>query len=199
MAGVAGVGDFILYRRGRRDELEGVRADVHVGELGLDLGHVAVHTLVARRARSVLRVGFDRRGVRAVGRTGSMALEARMTTELQELGVIGGAVHVMAGETRDAVRVHRALHEIVALHAILVGRAIGKMGKGVFTKIVFFQLPEIAQVLAWFVADGPIVIGSVDGLHLQGLALGVALDAGVDGGDGIEARGVDDVAAVRAR
>ena len=98
---------------------------------------------------------------------------------------------VVAGKTGDAVRVHGALHEIVALHAVLVRGAIGEMREGGFAELVFFELPEIAQVLARFITDGPIVIDAVDGL-LQGLALRVALDAGVGGGDRIEARGIDD-------
>ena len=87
MAGVAGVGHFILRRRRRRDEFEGVRADVHVGELSLDFGHVAVHALVAGAAGLVLRMGFNRRGVRTVGRTGSVALQAHDARGLQQLRV----------------------------------------------------------------------------------------------------------------
>ena len=74
MTSIAGVGYFALRRRGRWDELEGVGAHVRIGELGFDFRHMAVHTLVAGAAGGVLRMSFDRGGVRAVGGTGAVAL-----------------------------------------------------------------------------------------------------------------------------
>jgi hypothetical protein len=56
------------------------------------------------------------------------------------------------------------LDEIVTLHAVLVRGAVGEMSKGGLAELVLFELPEIAQVLAGFVADGPIVIDPVEGL-----------------------------------
>ena len=63
---------------------------------------------------------------------------------LDQVGVVLGAVHIVAGETGDAARVHHALHEIVALHAILVRGAVGEMSEGRLAELVLFQLPEIA-------------------------------------------------------
>ncbi len=57
--------------------------------------------------------------------------------------VIVGAVRIVAAETGDAARVHQALHEIVALHAVLVRGAVGKMGEGGFAELVLLQLPEV--------------------------------------------------------
>jgi hypothetical protein len=44
------VGDFVFVGHGRGDECKGVRAHFDVGDGCLDLGHVARHTLAARRA-----------------------------------------------------------------------------------------------------------------------------------------------------
>ena len=137
MTSIAGVGDFILCRRRGRDELEGVGAHIYIGELSFDLGHVAVHALIAGAASLVLGVRLYGGGVRTVGRAGSMALEAHDARGLQELSVIGGSVDVVAGETSDAMRVHGALHEVVALHAVLVGGAVGKVRERLFAELVF--------------------------------------------------------------
>src|SRR5450631_3459239 len=59
VTGVAGVGHFALRRRRRRDELEGMGADVRIGKLRFDLWHVAVHAFVARGAGLVLSVGLN--------------------------------------------------------------------------------------------------------------------------------------------
>src|SRR5512140_3806470 len=99
MACITGVGDFILRRRRGRDELEGVGAHIYIGELRFDLGHVAVHAFIAGAASLVLGVRLYSGSVRAVGRTGSMALEAHDARGLQQLSVVGGAVDVVAGKT----------------------------------------------------------------------------------------------------
>ena len=83
MASIAGVGHFVLGRRRWWDELEGVGAHIHIGKLRCDFGHVAVHALVAGATCPVLRVGFDRWGMRTVGGTGSMALQAYYASGFQ--------------------------------------------------------------------------------------------------------------------
>src|ERR1039458_10269230 len=125
-----------------------------------------------------------------------MALQTHRVGGLQELGVVRRALNVVAGEAGDAVIVHGALHEVVALHAVLVSRAVGEVGERGLAEFVLFQLPIIAQVLAYFESDGPIVIYAVERLP-ERLSLRMALDASVVGGDRIEPRRVDDVGARR--
>ena len=71
---------------------------------------------------------------------------------------------VVAAKTRDAARVHQALHEVIALHAIFVRGAIGKMGKRKLAQFVILELPEIHQLLAHMKADRPVVILALDGI-----------------------------------
>lgn len=58
--------------------------------------------------------------------------------------------------------VHDALHEIIALHAILVRRAIGEVIEGGLTKRAVFEFPEIPQPQTDVIPDRPVVIFSVD-------------------------------------
>jgi hypothetical protein len=44
--------------------------------------------------------------------------------------------------TRDAVRIHRTLHKIIALHPILVASSIGKMRERLLAKLVLFDMYE---------------------------------------------------------
>ncbi len=73
-----------------------------------------------------------------------MAVQAKPVGGLAKLRVIIGAMNVVAGEAGNAAAVHEALHEIVALHAVFVGGAIGEMGEGGLAERVVFELPEIA-------------------------------------------------------
>ena len=66
-------------------------------------------------------------------------------------------MRVMATEASDAVRIHEAGNEVVALHAILVGRPVREMRERCLAEFVLFQFPEIIQTLAQFEADWPVV------------------------------------------
>ena len=68
----------------------------------------------------------------------------------------------MAVEAAELAVIHVALHKVIALHAILVRRAVGKVVKGGFTQLAVFQLPVILQPQADVVADGPVVILPLD-------------------------------------
>ena len=57
-------------------------------------------------------------------------------------------MRIVAAGARDAAGVHQALHEIIALHPVLVRSAIGEMGKRLFAEFMFFQFPEILEVFA---------------------------------------------------
>ena len=86
--------------------------------------------------------------VRTVRRLRTVALKAHHVGRLQQVRIVVGAVHVVAAVAAHAVRVHDALHEIIALHAILVRGAVGEMRERLFAEFVLFQLPEILQIHA---------------------------------------------------
>jgi hypothetical protein len=62
---------------------------------------------------------------------------------LQQIRIVVGPVDVVTAIATDAVRVHDALDEIISLHAVLVRRAIGKVGERLFPEFVLLQLPVI--------------------------------------------------------
>lgn len=93
-----------------------------------------------------MRVLFDCPGARAIQRKRSMAIEAKFVRGFSQLRVVVRAMCVVAAEARDAATVHHALHEIISLHAILVGGAVGIMREGRVAECMFFQLPKVAQV-----------------------------------------------------
>jgi len=110
-----------------------------------------------------------------------MTVQAELIGGLPELRVISGAMHVMTVETAYSAPIHDALNEIVALHAVLMRRAIGIVQEiGRRTERAFLQLPMVLQLHPDVIADGPIVVLAFDGVRKR-LPLGVALNAGVAG------------------
>ena len=47
-------------------------------------------------------------------------------------------MRIVAAGASDAMRIHGALHKVVALHAVLVARAIGEVGEGGLAELVLF-------------------------------------------------------------
>ena len=92
-----------------------------------------------------------------------MTIKAKCISGLAQLGVVRRAVNVMTIETRNAAPIHHALHKVVALHPVFVGRAIRKIKKILrFTKGVIFQLPIIRELQSQVIANRPVVIFSID-------------------------------------
>ena len=52
----------------------------------------------------------------------------------------------MTAEAGDAAPVHHALHEVVALHPVLVRRAVGEVRERRLAQLVVFELPEILEL-----------------------------------------------------
>ena len=77
----------------------------------------------------------------------AVALEAHDIGRLDQVGVVLGAVNVVATEAAHAVRIHLAGDKIVALHPVLVGGAVREMSEGGLAELVLFELPEIRKVL----------------------------------------------------
>ena len=112
-----------------------------------DRRHVAGNALVPCAAVLVVGVLLKSGGMRTVRRRGAVAVQTELGWWFPELRVISRAVHVMTIETGYPASVHDALHEIVALHAVLVRGAIGEIIEiSKLAKRVAFQLPEILQI-----------------------------------------------------
>ena len=75
MAAIARVRNLERFRRPRRNELEGMAANVDIRDGLLDLWHVAADAFTARGPGPVMCVLFDRRGSRAVRRVRAMAFQ----------------------------------------------------------------------------------------------------------------------------
>jgi hypothetical protein len=83
--------------------------------------------LAARTAGPVMRVLLDAGGMRPVLGVGAMAGEAHLTRRLAQLRFVLGAVHIVAAEAGDGAVVHKALDEVIALHAVLMRRRVREM------------------------------------------------------------------------
>ena len=116
----------------------------------------------SRRTGFMMRMLFERRRARPVPRAGAVAVQAKFIGRLAELRVVVRTVHIVAIETGDAAAVHHTLREIVSLHAVLVGRAVGKMRKAQFAQLVLLELPVILQLEPNVIADRPVVIIAFD-------------------------------------
>ena len=116
MAAIARVWNAEPLGLGREDEPEGVTADVDVGNGLFDLRHVAGHALAPSAAGLMMSVLLYRRGVRTVGRTRAVALQAHDIGRFYEVGGIGRPVDVVTTEARHTVCVHFTCHKIVSLH-----------------------------------------------------------------------------------
>jgi hypothetical protein len=55
-----------------------------------------------------------------------VAVEANLCCRLSQLSIVVSTVNVMTGKTIDATPVHHALREVISLHAVLVGGAVGE-------------------------------------------------------------------------
>ena len=95
---------------------------------------------------AMMRVRLDARRVRAVRRARAVAGQAQLLGRLQQIGVVRRAVRVVAAEAGHAARVHQALDEVVALHPVLVRRAVGEVRERRLAELVLLELPEVLQV-----------------------------------------------------
>ena len=125
-----------------------------------------------------MRVLLNGSGVGSVRRFRAVTLQAYDIRRLDQVGIVWSTVNVVATGARDAVRVHDAGHKIVALHAVLVRRAVGKVSERGLARFVLFEFPVILEIRADVKTDGPVVVFAFDRIA-EGLALGMALDADV--------------------
>lgn len=75
-----------------------------------------------------------------------MTREAHLGRRLTQLRRVPGPVHVVAAEAGDAAIIHQALGEVVALHAVLMGRRVREVGERGLAEPLLLQSPEIGEV-----------------------------------------------------
>ena len=74
---------------------------------------------------------------------GPWAGQAHCIPRFSQNRLVFCAVRIVAAETGDAERIHQALNEIVALHAVLVRGAVRKVREARFAELVLFEPPNI--------------------------------------------------------
>ena len=144
-----GIGNGILVRHFWGDEAESGSVNKRPrNTFSFNRMHVAGDALASGAATFVVRVLLKSRRARPVGQTRSVTGKAELVAvdRRAQLRVVIGPVNVVATETCDAAPIHHALHEVVSLHAILMGRAVRKMRERRLAKRVFFECPEILQI-----------------------------------------------------
>ena len=128
--------------------MKGMTSDVLIRDRLFDLRHVASDAFIARAIRLVMGMRLNARRMRSRLRVRAVAIQAQRIAGFTHHGDVVPAMRIVARKASDATGVHQALHKIVALHAVLVGGAIGKVGKGGFAEFVFLELPVVCQILA---------------------------------------------------
>ena len=121
-------------------------ANVDSGESLFDFRHMTCHAFVALAILLMMSMLFDRRSKRAVRRFGAMTIQAYFVRWFTQNGLVARSVGIVTTETSYSVSVHEAGDVVVALHAILVGRAVGVMSKCCFAWIALFKFPEVIQL-----------------------------------------------------
>ena len=143
MAYVARIRDLQALGLGGGDETERMAANIYVRDSLLDARHVAGYTLAAARAGFVMSMLFESGGVRADRGAWPVTLETEEAGRFQQIGIIVGPVNVVAAKAFYSAGVHQAGDEIVALHAVLMGRAIGEVSKGRLARLMLLQSPVV--------------------------------------------------------
>src|SRR4051794_28724916 len=87
-----------------------------------------------------------------------MAFQTHYGGRFDQVRIIFCTVDIMAAGTDNAASIHDALNEVVALHAIFVGRSVRKMCERSFAELMRLQLPVFAQLPPRLEADRPVVI-----------------------------------------
>ena len=137
MAKIASVRNFQCFGFCGPHETEGVASDINVTDRLCDLRHMARNAIVTSAVWRVVSVLFYARSVRPVLRVRAVACQAKSVASLTHNSRIVRAMRIVATEAGHAPCVHETLNKVVALHAVLVGGAIGEMGERRFAEFVF--------------------------------------------------------------
>ena len=191
MTGGAGIGNIELNRQLRGDEPECVRAHIIIAQGLLNFWHVTGGTFACGTIFRVVRV-FGYGALRARRTIGAMATQAKLVARDDQVRHVFVAVHVVTIEAAHVAVIHHALREIISLHPVLVGCAIGKVIEVLCAETVFLKSPFVREAFTRKKADGPIHNLTVS-WNCGRAPLGVALHADVVCADKIQSRGVDDI------
>ena len=123
-----------------------------------------------------------------------MALKAEYGCRFQKVGVVLRTVDIMTTETSNAARVHRAGHEIVALHPVSAARSVRVIGSVRSHRPAVVKLPEFAEHHTWTEANRPGIVATFDRVSRR-LAGRVTLDAYVVGANVVQTDWVHDIRA----
>ena len=134
MACVAGIRNTELFCQLWPDESECVAADELTLDGDFDVRHVACGALAASAFFGMMRM-FSDRGAQACGIVLGVTAKAKLISGCNQVGRVAAAVNVMAIETAEAAMVHVAVHEIVALHPVLVRSAVRPVIEVLNTKL----------------------------------------------------------------
>lgn len=146
MARGASVWDLIFVGHRWRYKGKRVRSHLHVRNCRLDFRHVTGDATASRRSFFVMGVLLDGAGARTIQRKRTVAIQAQLVRRLSQLRVIIRTMHVVAAKARHSAPVHYTLHEIIALHAVLVRCAVRIVRERCLTQRVFLKLPKIPQI-----------------------------------------------------
>ena len=91
-----------------------------------------------------------------------MAVETKFVDGLAKLGVVLRAVYIVAIEASDSAPVHHALHEIIALHAVLMSGAVSEVRESSLAEFVLFEGPKICQLKSHTIAHRPIKVRALN-------------------------------------
>ena len=72
-----------------------------------------------------------------------MALQTEDGGRLEKIGIVLGAVHIVATEAGHAVRVHQTGDEIISLHAVSAASAVRKISGIDASSVTVVELPEL--------------------------------------------------------
>lgn len=106
-----------------------------------------------------------------------------------QVRLIPVAVHVVTVEAAQFAMVHRALHEVISLHAVLVRCQVWVLVEICDTGLKFLQAPIVGEALTGKKAHGPVVVSSVDWVS-EWPSLRVALHADVVPANVVQSAGV---------
>src|ERR1700722_10656334 len=106
-----------------------MRTHIDVSDCLLNSRHVACDALASSAAPRVMGMRLDRRCMRSILSIRPMTCRADLFDWLYQHGLVVGTVRVVAIRARDTSRVHQALHEVVALHAVLMRCSVGEVCK----------------------------------------------------------------------
>lgn len=134
MARVAGVWDAELLGHLWPDKSECMAADELTLDGDFDLRHVACRALASSAFFGMMRM-FSDRGAQACGIVVGVTAEAKLISGCDQVGRVATAVNIMAIKTAETAMIHVAVHEIVALHPVLVRSAVRPVIEVLNTKL----------------------------------------------------------------